>query len=80
MSDNEQAVCIGSSVKLREHGTKNEETFQVVENSQADVLENKIPAENPMGQALLGKTPGDKVPLNGPEGEVEFSVLEVTQD
>ena len=80
MSDNEQAVCVGSSVTLLEHGTDNQEVFQVVKESQADVLQNKIPVENPMGQALLGKTPGDKILLSGPEGDIEFSVLEVNQE
>lgn len=77
MSNETQTVTIGSYVKLREHGADDEEVIHVVENSKADLLQNKIPAENPMGQALLGKKPGEEILLSGPNGELKFSVLEV---
>jgi transcription elongation factor GreA len=79
MSNKTQTVSVGTSVKLVEHGTDDEEIFQVVEDSQVNLLQNKIPVANPMGQALLGKKSGDEVSLNGPTGEVKFSVLEIIE-
>ena len=80
MSNKSQTVSVGSTVRMIEHGTDDEEVFQVVEDSKANLLQNKIPVANPMGQALLGKKSGDEVSLNGPSGEVKFSVLEIIEN
>lgn len=72
-----ESVAIGTWVKVVEHGTGEEEVFHIVENREADVLENKIPPDNAFSGALLGSKPGEEVAVDGPNGTVKFSVLEV---
>jgi transcription elongation factor GreA len=66
-------VQIGSTVTLKNHNTK---TFQVVGTVEADPLNGKISDESPIGQALLGKSVGDKVEIVTP---AETSTYKITQ-
>jgi len=79
MSNSAQRITVDSYVKLSEHGSGDEEVYQLVDASKADLLQNKIPVGNPLAQALLGKKPGDEVSITGPEGELTFSVREVSR-
>jgi transcription elongation factor GreA len=54
-------VQLGSVVKLSGSGKTKE--FQVVGTVEADPLNGKISDESPIGQALLGKSEGDKVEI-----------------
>lgn len=74
-----ESVAIGTWVKVMEKGSRDEEVFHIVNPSDVDYLENKIPSNNPMGSALLGAKPGEEVALDGPNGTVRFSVLEIGQ-
>jgi transcription elongation factor GreA len=71
------SAAVGTWVKVVERGSGDEEIFHIVESNEADYLENKIPPDNPMSRALLGSKPGEEVALDGPNGTVTFSVLEV---
>lgn len=71
------SVGIGTWVKVVEHGSGDEEVFHIVERRETNLLENKIPPDNPLGRALLGSKPGEDVALDGPNGTVKFSVVEV---
>ncbi len=54
-------VQLGSIVKLRSDGTTKQ--FTVVGTVEADPLNGKISDESPIGQALMGKSEGDKVQI-----------------
>jgi transcription elongation factor GreA len=75
-----QSVSVGSWVRLTEHGSGDEEVFHIVQPFRADLLENRLPPDNPLSRALLGQKPGDEVCVNGPQGEIRFSVLEVGRE
>lgn len=77
---NPQSVSLGCWVKVCEEGTRDNEVFEIVETEEANVLENKIPPDNPLARALLGAAPGDEVQLDAPAGRVKFTVLEVGRD
>lgn len=78
MSDSSAgSVAIGTWVKVVEHDSGDEEVFQIVARDDASHLENKIPLDNPMGRVLLGSKPGEEVTLEGRNGPVRFSVLEI---
>jgi transcription elongation GreA/GreB family factor len=76
--DNANAsAAVGTWVKVVEHSSGDEEVFYIVEPRETDYLDNKLSPDNPMGCALLGAKPGQEVAIDGPNGTVRFSVLEV---
>lgn len=75
--DSAESVAVGTWVKVVEHGSSDTEVFHIVESREADFLENKLPPDNPMGRALLGCKRGEEIVLDGPEGTVKLSVIEI---
>lgn len=71
------SVAVGTWVKVLEHGSDDEEVLHIVESGDANYLENEIAPDNPLGRALLGSKPGEEVAVDGPQGTVKLSVLEV---
>lgn len=71
-------VNIGSVVKIREVGTKDEEEYTIVGSAETDPLEGKISNESPMGSALLGKKVGDIAEVEVPDGTVDFEIVSIT--
>jgi transcription elongation factor GreA len=77
-SNKRPAATIGSWVKVREHGEDELEVFRL--GAVTRPHENQLAPDNPMGKALLGAQPGDIVTVEGPTGEIKFSVLDVRHD
>jgi transcription elongation factor GreA len=69
-------VQMSSQVKVKFNGT--EQTFTMVGSNEADPMGGKISNESPIGQALMGKKAGEKVKVNTPAGEKEYTVVEVS--
>jgi len=69
------AVQLGSKVKLQVSG-KHEE-FTVVGEWEADPHDRKISHESPLGKALIGRKPGDKVEVNAPAGKILYTVVAI---
>ncbi|OHA70915.1 MAG: transcription elongation factor GreA [Candidatus Wildermuthbacteria bacterium RIFCSPLOWO2_12_FULL_40_9] len=53
------------------------EEFRVVGPEEADVLNNKISFQSPLGSALLDKKRGDIVEINTPGGKKQYKVIAV---
>lgn len=70
-------VGIGSSVTVKKQGDKKNKTYTIVGEYESDPQENKISAASPLGKALIGKKPGDKVMVKAPSGEVEYTIIEI---
>ena len=68
-------VQLGSKVTLK--GAKGEKVFQVVGTVEADPLNGKISDESPIGQALLGKKPGDEVEIKTPAETATYTVAAI---
>ncbi|ACX68390.1 MULTISPECIES: transcription elongation factor GreA [Paenibacillus] len=70
-------VNVGSNVVLNdiEFGEKLE--YQVVGPAEADVSNNKVSYESPLGKALMGKAVGDQVHVEAPMGIVKYELLEI---
>lgn len=74
--EGETAVArLGASLELEDNEGKSE-TYHLVGTHEADILENRISDESPLGQKLVGKQAGDKVVL--PTGNRTFTVKAVT--
>jgi transcription elongation factor GreA len=70
-------VVVGSTVTVQEEGY-DPETFHIVGSAEVDPPNGRISNKSPLGQALLGKSAGDTVQVNTPNGVTVFSVLQVS--
>jgi len=70
-------VQVGSVVVLNDIEMAEKVEYQIVGTAEADVLQNKISYESPMGAALMGKSVGDKISVNAPVGVIEYELLEI---
>jgi transcription elongation factor GreA len=72
-------VFIGCTVKLREHGTDDEDLYKLVGEASArpplDYIE--VTATSPMGEALLKARVGEEVRVNAPRGVKRFTIVEI---
>jgi transcription elongation factor GreA len=69
-------VALGCTVVVAEEGGS-PETYFLVGIKEADPRRGKISHESPIGQALMGKRPGDIVTATTPSGPLILRVLEV---
>jgi len=69
-------VSIGSWVTIRESGSA-PERYYLVGPAEAKPREGRISHESPIGLALMGRAPGDKVTVETPGGQTVFEILEV---
>ncbi len=76
---NPDKAYILSNVRVKNHGTGAEQTFQLVSAAEADIRAGKISVTSPVGKALLGKAPGDVVEVEVPAGQVKMEVLEISR-
>ncbi len=51
--------------------------YTLVSEEEADLKEQKISVQSPIGQGLLGKKKGEKAKITTPGGEMEFEILEI---
>ncbi len=63
----------GSTIEV-EDSEGEVETWHLVGAVESDPASGRISVESPVGRALLGKRPGDKVTVNTPSGTVAFTV------
>jgi transcription elongation factor GreA len=70
-----KAVQLGCKVTVQKD--QKETDFQVVSSIESDPSAGKISEKSPLGSALLGKQKGDKVKVNTPEKDVEYTVVSI---
>lgn len=70
-------VTMGSTVRLADLETGEQETYTLVYPDEADIEENKLSVLAPIGTALLGYRAGDEVEWPVPAGVRRFRVEEV---
>ncbi|MEX2542221.1 MAG: GreA/GreB family elongation factor [Trueperaceae bacterium] len=68
-------AALGANLEL-EQNDGDRVKFHLVGTHEADVLENRISDESPLGRTLLGKRSGDKVEWNG----IDYKVVDVTYE
>ena len=62
---------------IRRYTLGKEVTYHIVGSTEADILQNKISNEAPIGRALLGKKIGDVVSVEGINQVNDFRVIDV---
>ncbi|QMV41959.1 transcription elongation factor GreA [Cohnella cholangitidis] len=70
-------IQVGAVVVLNDIEFAEEMEYQIVGPAEADVMENKISYESPLGKALVGKKVGDVVSVEAPVGVVKYEVLQI---
>ena len=70
-------IQIGSTVTLQRTGEKDKHEYTIVGSTEADPMMHKISNESPVGASILGKKAKDKVKVQAPGGEMEYTILKV---
>jgi len=70
-------IVIGSKVIVKNHQSKNNYEYQLVEANEANPLVGKISSVSPVGAAILGRRSGDEVTVSTPAGEQIFTIDEI---
>lgn len=70
-------VGIGSTVKIKKQGDKEERVYKIVGSEESDMSIGKISNLSPLGSALLGKRKGESFSFNTPKGEVTYTLISI---
>jgi len=68
-----------SNVTVENLNTGAEQTYTLVSEQEADVSENKISVQSPIGKGLLGKAVGDEVEISVPAGKVKLRISDISR-
>ncbi|OHA84726.1 MAG: transcription elongation factor GreA [Candidatus Yonathbacteria bacterium RIFOXYC1_FULL_52_10] len=71
------AISIGSTAVIKKDGEKETRTYQIVGSEEADTSVGRISNKSPLGEALMGKSKGDKVTWNTPGGSFSCVLVDV---
>jgi transcription elongation factor GreA len=70
---------LGATMVLQD-ASGHEEIYYLVGTHEADIFENRISDESPLGQQLMGRRAGDKVSVPTRSKAIEYTVVEVKFD
>lgn len=76
--DTSKALVL-SNVKIKNQANGMELTYLLVADGEADLAAGKISVNSPIGKGLLGKSVGDVVEIQVPNGVIKFEILEITR-
>ena len=68
-----------SNVRVLNQKAGKEAVYTLVSPQEADLKQNRISVESPIGKALLAREVGDVVDVKVPAGTVKLEVLEITR-
>ena len=71
-------VGLGSTVVVMDLQKGQEVTYRLVTSEEADVAAGRISTSSPIGRGLLGKSEGDVVRFNIPDGVRELEIVKLT--
>ena len=72
-------VSIGSTVKIFDEELGEELEYKIVGSTEANILQNKISNESPVGAALMGKKKNQKITVETASGDLKFKILSITK-
>ncbi len=70
-------VHVGTTVRVKDTGSGDEFEYRIVGAMEADPASQRISNQSPVGQALIGRKPGDKVVVTTPVGSMELIIVSV---
>lgn len=69
-------INVGNTVILESEGEKI--TYILVGSQEANIFENKISNESPLGRSLIGKNAGDSTSFTSPAGKKDYLIVSVS--
>lgn len=76
-TDDNSFVHIGSKVTVYDFDLEETEVYEITGTTEANVMENKISNESPVGAALLKHKVGDVVTVSAPDGSYKLRIDEI---
>ncbi len=73
------SVTIGCKVTVYDMEFDEELEYTIVGSTEANPVNFKISNESPVGKALLGKSEGDTVEVEAPQGSLSFKILKISR-
>ena len=73
-------ISLGCHVLLEDITLGKEVTYHIVGSTEADILQNKISNESPVGKALIGAHKDDIVDVETPAGIMQYKVLSIQRN
>ena len=70
-------VVFGVTVTIENLDTEEQKTYMILGDDEADFKINKSSVNAPIARGLLGKSEGDEVKIQTPQGEVEYEIVKV---
>ncbi|MVP01884.1 transcription elongation factor GreA [Paenibacillus lutrae] len=70
-------VKVGSTVVLNDIEFAEKLQYKIVGPAEADVPNNKISYESPLGKSLMGKSVGTIIKVDAPVGIIQYELLEI---
>lgn len=70
-------VRFNCRVRIRNLATGKEQQFRLVGPVEADAQNGRLSTASPLGQALMGRAPGERVDLETPAGPRSYEILDV---
>ena len=74
-----KTVQVGNTVQVLDMEYDEKINYTIVGSTEADLLENKISNESPIGKALLGRKKNEVVEVDAPAGVLSFKILKITK-
>lgn len=74
-----KTVQVGNTVKLWDEEFDEEVVYTIVGSTEADLLQNRISNESPIGMALLGAKKNQIVEVQAPVGVSKYKILSITK-
>ena len=74
-----KTVQVGNVVQVLDVEFDEEVEYKIVGSTEANLAENKISNESPIGKALLGRKKNELVDVETPGGMIQFKVLKITK-
>lgn len=71
----ENTVSFGSTVTINNGGKESQ--FTIVSAHEADPIKGKISQDSPIGKVLLGKSAGESVEIEIPDGKVSYNIVNI---
>ncbi len=72
-----EVVGIGRTVTVYDYEFDEEVVYHIVGSTEADIMQNKISDESPVGTAMKGARIGDEVTVEAPDGDYKYRILDI---
>ena len=75
-----EGANIGDKLLIKFEGSDDIEEIELVTTLQVDILNGKFSIESPLGSVLFGKSIGDIVEVESPDGNYKIELVNITRD